>query len=431
MSKNFQTNAPLIFIIFLFSILYFLGINEVPFHPDESTQIFMSRDVQIFLSQPSLLFYNPDHPEYLRQKYRLIDPPLSRWVIGIAQLIFNLPPLPSDWDWSRTWEENLQNGALPSKDNLFISRLSVSFVFPLLLFLAFRTGERIGGKSTAWLNLTFTATNALILLHTRRAMAESLLLFFTSLSIYFFIKEKKSAWVTACFVALAFNAKYSAAPLFLAGLIGCLLIPIKLRVPIRQILKSVVLYSIIFVLITLLLNPVLWSTPFEAIKAAFTERQSLLFAQTAAIGGYNPAQTPQTIPARLLAFIAQVYIAPPAIADVGNYLAATETQTKIYFSRPWNNLTNGFFIGGFFFALSLIGLIWMIRDAWRSRQELDNPVILLLITFALQLAGIVTGIPLSFQRYYIPLLPFLTIFMAFAITSGIHLSVNSAKSKKW
>lgn len=431
MNKNFQTNAPLIFVIFLFSLLYFSGIREVPFHPDESTQIFMSRDVQIFFSQPSLLFYNPDHPENLRQRYRLIDPPLSRWFIGSAQLIFSLPPLPSDWDWARTWEENLQKGASPSKDNLFISRLSVSFVFPLLLFLAFRTGERIGGKSTAWLNLIFTATNALILLHTRRAMAESLLLFFSSLSIYLLIKEKKPAWLIAIPVALAFNAKYSAAPLFLAGLIGCLLIPTKLRVPIRQILKSVVLYSIIFVLITLFLNPVLWSNPFEAFKVAVKERQDLLSAQTAAIGAYNPAQTPHTIPTRLLALIAQVFIAPPAIADVSNYLAETEIQTEIYLSRPWNNLTNGFFIGGFFFALSLIGLIWMIREAWRTRQELINPVVLLLIAFALQLAGIVTGIPLSFQRYYIPLLPFLTIFMSFAFTSGIHLSVNSAKSKKW
>lgn len=430
MSKNLKTNAPLIFIIFLFSLLYFSGINEVPFHPDESTQIFMSRDVQMLFSQPSSLFYNPDHPENLRQKYRLIDPPLSRWFIGCAQLIFNLPPLPSDWDWARTWEDNVQMRALPSKDTLFISRLSVSFVFPLLLFLAFRTGETIAGKSTAWLNLIFTATNALILLHTRRAMAESLLLFFSCLSIYLMIEQKQSAWLIAIPVALAFNAKYSAAPLFLAGLIFWLLTSTKKRVPIRQTLKCVALYSIIFVSITLLLNPVLWSNPFEAIMAAVTERQSLLFAQTQTIGGYNPAQTPQTIPARLLALMAQVFIAPPAIADIGNYLAATEMQTKIYLSRPWNNLTNGFFIGGFFFALSLIGLIWMICDAWHSRHELVNPVILLLIAFVLQLAGIVTGLPLSFQRYYIPLIPFLTLFMAFAVTSGIHLSVNSAKGKK-
>lgn len=430
MRNNFQTNAPLIFIIFLFSILYFSGIREVPFHPDESTQIFMSRDVQIFFSQPSLLFYNPAEIENVRQRYRLLDPPLSRWFIGIAQWIFTLPPLQSDWDWAKTWQENYEMGALPANDNLFISRFSVSFVFPLLLYVAYRTGERIGGKSTAWLNLIFTATNSLILLHTRRAMAESLLLFFASLSIYLLIKQKQYAWLIAIPVALAFNAKYSAAPLFLAGLICSLLTSTKRRISIRQTLKSVALYSIIFVSITLLLNPVLWSNPFEAIKAAVTERQSLLFAQTQTIGGYNPAQTPQTIPARLLALTAQVFIAPPAIADIGNYLAATEMQTKIYFSRPWNNLTNGFFIGGFFFALSLIGLIWMIRDAWHSRQELVNPVILLLIAFVLQLAGIVTGLPLSFQRYYIPLIPFLTLFMAFAVTSGIHLSVNSAKDKK-
>lgn len=429
MSKNLQHNAPLILVIFLFSLLYFAGIHEVPFHPDESTQIFMSQDVRLFFSQPSSLFYNPADIENVRQRYRLLDPPLSRWFIGTAQWIFNLPPLRSDWNWAKTWQENLEMGALPGNDNLFISRLSVSFVFPMLLFIAYRIGGRIGGKSTAWLNLIFTATNALILLHTRRAMAESLLLFFSSLSIYFLLKEKKVTWVIACSVALAFNAKYSTAPLFLAGLISCVLSSIKLRVPFRHTLKNIISYSIIFVLITLLLNPVLWPTPFETIKAAATERQSLLSAQTSAIGEYNPAQTPQTIPTRLLALIAQVFIAPPAIADVGNYLATTEIQTRVYFSRPWNNLTNGFFIGGFFFALALIGLIWMTREAWHSRQNPESPVILLLIAFALQLTGIITGIPLSFQRYYIPLIPFLTIFMAIAITSGIRLSLNNARAK--
>jgi len=425
MIQNLKKKAFLFVVIFLFSLLYFIGIREVPFHPDESTQIFMSRDVELFFSQPSSLSYNPNNSEDLRQRYRLLDPPVSRWFIGMFGLIFKVPPLPADWDWGKSWEENVQSGALPPPSTLLISRLAVSFIFPLLLYFAYKTGEVLADKKTAWLNLVFTALNALILLHTRRAMAESLLAFFSCLSLYLLVSGKKPVWLLAVPIALAFNAKYSTAPLVLAGWINCLMS--SSNSPFHHRLKPVLLYSIIFILTTFLLNPVLWSSPLDALKAAAEERQNLLAAQTTAIGSFNPSQTPQTVPERLLALIAQIYIAPPAVADVGNYLSATELPAQIYFSRPWNNLTNGFFKGGFFLSLTIIGLFWMIRRHWSSIWKFSNPATLFLLTFIVQFAGIIGGIPLAFQRYYLPLMPYITFFIGYAISQGIDLGKNTIK----
>ncbi len=427
MIQKVKQKGYLFTVIFLCSLIYFIGVQEVPFHPDESTQIFMSQDIELLFSQPSLLTFNQDNPQDLRQKYRLLDPPLSRWFIGFAHMIFGVTSLPNDWDWSKTWEENYLNGALPTPFTLWISRLAVSFVFPFLLYYAYKTGETLADKTTGWLNLLLTAFNALILLHTRRAMAESLLIFFTFLSLYLLVTKIKPAWLLAFPISLAFNAKYSTAPLVLMGLIYCLKSASNSYPSFRQRLKTALLYSIIIISITFLLNPVLWTSPVDALKAAAIERQQLLAAQTAAIGEFNPAQTPQTIPDRLLALIAQVFIAPPAIADVGNYLAATEIQTQIYFSHPWHNLTNGFLRGGFFFSLSLIGLISMIQTSLREKSGFSSSKVVYLATFFLQFSGIISGIPLAFQRYYIPLLPFFITFTSYAISIAISIGRNSVK----
>lgn len=428
MKKSLLGKLLLPSIIFLLSLVYFTGVMDVPFHPDESTQIFMSEDVNLFLTRPSQLAYDPENSENLCQKYRLLDPPLSRWFIGTARIITQTPPLQSDWDWSKSWQENVQAGALPDYKTLFISRIAVCFVFPLLLYVAYKTGETLRDRTTGWLTLALTAFNALVLLHTRRAMSESLLLFFTWFSIFLMVQKKKPAWLLAIPVALAFNAKYSTAPLILAGALYCLISCSHTPNPLRQRLATTGLYLSLIVLITFLLNPVLWSSPLEALQAAVIERQTLLTAQMTAIGGFNPSQAPHTLGGRLLAMLAQIFIAPPAVADVGNYLAATELQTKIYFSRPWNNLTNGFVRGGFFFSLSLIGMIWMIRETLRSKGDLTNPRNLFLIAFLFQFSGIIISIPLSFQRYYLPLLPYVITFIAYAVSAGFHIGINPVKS---
>ena len=76
-----------IHILCLFLTLFYLwGMNLVPFHPDESTQIFMSQDPFDFIKDPLSLSYSPDTELTSKMTYRAIDMPLTRYLIGFARL---------------------------------------------------------------------------------------------------------------------------------------------------------------------------------------------------------------------------------------------------------------------------------------------------------------------------------------------------------
>lgn len=81
------------------SVFYLAGLGTVPFHPDESTQIFMSADLERFFENPADLFWQPHQINEQRQRYRLLGAPLPRYVIGFGRLVAGrLAPLPTNWD---------------------------------------------------------------------------------------------------------------------------------------------------------------------------------------------------------------------------------------------------------------------------------------------------------------------------------------------
>lgn len=425
MTKNDLSRWILPLVIFTFSLVYFTGIKEVPFHPDESSQIFMSGDLELLLTQPNSLLWKPENHLDTRQRYRLLDAPLTRWMIAAGRQLAAQPPLNADWNWSEDWQFNQNSGALPSSGLLETARLSVAFVFPLVLWLCFKIGEQLAGKRTGWLNLVMTATNGLVLLHTRRSMAESMLFLGVVLSLYLILSLDKRLWLLSVPVALAFNAKFSAAPLFFIGLIP-ILSPIFHRpTRIKQPLIDLVVYTTLFFAITLALNPVLWSNPLNALRAAVEERARLVSAQTAMVATINPALAPDTLTEKGITLLAQLYLTQPSVADVGNYRAQTSEAEGIYFSHPWSNLYQGILSGGFLLALTLIGLLWMVVHLIRRTSKAPRRVLLFLIAFLAQLTAILVSVPLSFQRYYLPLVPFITVLIAYGINTGLELGIKS------
>ena len=150
-------------------------------------------------------------------KYRLLDAPFAREWIGVFRLITGKSVLLSDWDWALPWKENEKAGALPSVGLLSTGRLASSIFFPLDLILLFFIGQKIRGNHMGWLIVILFSFNALVLLHTRRAMSEGPLLFFIILALWAFLQNPKYLILSAIPAALAFNSKYSALPLFLLG----------------------------------------------------------------------------------------------------------------------------------------------------------------------------------------------------------------------
>ncbi len=409
---TFKKNWTFLLFALVVSAAYLLGVAQVPFHPDESTQIYMSGDLELFFQNPAALFVMPHPTDPLRQHYRLLDAPLARVLIGIGRQVAGLPALQTDWDWSKSWEQNRQAGALPDARLLWVSRLSVALLFPFSLALFFATARSLGGTPLAWLSSILFAGNALVLLHTRRAMAEGPLLFAGILSLWSLMRLRKNIWLLAIPVALSFGAKQTALGLVLVGLAAVFWPSGR---SLRRRLIDALLFGLVFATITLLLNPFLWGSPLQTAQTAFMARADLLGRQVSFIGAANPGQVLDTWPERVVSMIAQLFIAPPAFADVGNYLQQTQASEVAYLANPLNNLLRGFTGGGALMLLAAYGSIVALLDLDHARPEPRRKLGLLLIATLVQFLSLLALIPLPFQRYYLPMVPFVCLWSGYAL----------------
>lgn len=417
MKKPSLLKVILLTAIILFIIFYFAGVNSIPFHPDESTQIFMSGDFELFFKNPSNIFWKPEQEQDLRQLYRERDAPLTRYLIALSRLISHKSALQADWDWSKTWEENQAAGALPDENLLLITRLGVCWLFPLSLWLIYQTAKTVGSQLSAWCTVFVFGLNALILLHTRRAMAESVLVFSELLFFWLLVHEEKSPWLLAIPAALALNSKHSSGVLIFIGIVAILWSPQFLKLDWQKLAKQFFLYLVIFASITLILNPFLWSDPFQATLAAWNSRQDLLQRQVSTISALQPGIILSSLPERFLGLIANLFLTPPAIAEVTNYLVQTQSSEIVYLSNPLHFILRNFIGGGLLLSLTLAGLIFSIRSSFRSADPLISRRRIWLLNAAalIQFLSLGIFIPLPWQRYVMPLVPYICIYLGFTV----------------
>ncbi len=409
MKEHLTDLAAVVFAIIL-SLIYWAGVPSVPFHPDESTQIFMSNDVQLFFQQPASLAWKPDANGDLRQLYRLLDAPLTRDLIGLGRLLTHSPALQADWNWSLTWDKNEAAGALPDDNLLEVSRFSVAWLFPFSLIFIYLSSKKVSGRPAGFMALILLASSALVLLHTRRAMAESALLFTIILSIWSMLSFQKHPWLTAIPVALAFAAKQSAAGLFLVGLIVIILrgLPVSKKL----MAKHLAYYLAIFLVITILLNPFTWADPIGANQAAIAARQDLIQRQVAEYSQLIPGQVLVSIPEKILAMVSNLFFTPVQFAETGNYLAQTQASITAYLANPLQDLMRGFIGGGILFFLSLAGFILAIVSYRKKCANFKMNMGLLILTTLVISIGLVMSVQLAFQRYMMPVVPFAVLWTA-------------------
>lgn len=397
------------------SLWYWSGVPAVPFHPDESTQIFNSADTELWFTQPSALFWRADRVDDMRQKYRALDAPLTRLSIGLARMITGLPPLPVDWDWGKTWEENAQAGALPSPELLQTARLAAALWFPLTVLFLYLAARRAYGETAAWIAALLLAMNALVLLHTRRAMAEGPLLFTLTFALWALVRAEKRPWLAAVPFALAFCAKQTLAALLPVALLALFwqtgkTLPHKLR--------DATLFGVVYLAVIVLLNPFLWSEPWQAIRYAARERQELAQAQTAD----RPTQVLSTPDRKLIGMVGSLYLTPPIFAETANYANEISAAEAAYLQNPLHALGRSVSVGGILLLLGLAGFAWSVKHSARPEEqeasESHHRELVLLTTAGIILTlALLVAIPLPWQRYYMPLVPFTCLWAAMGITA--------------
>ena len=408
------------FVIVLFGLIsgfYIWGINLVPFHPDESTYLFMSRYFDQLFRDPFSMAWKPDNESDQRQRYRELDAPITRYMLGLGRSLFSIPAPKVDWDWSKTWQQNQQAGAVPGNDLLFAGRLTVSLLFPINMILIYFTGKEVGNRTTGLLAVLLLSSNALILLHTRRAMAEGPLIFGIILSIWSFIQGDRRPWLAGLAVAFAFCTKQSALALLPVGMLAVGWVQTNKPFWIRKSAINMVQYLSAFILLTLALNPLYWSNPIKAIQASWQARNELLGRQTKDTLALAPEQILQTPEKRTAVLIANIFIVPPSFAEVGNYLEETSISEARYLSIPGNDLGRGIIEGGVLLFLSLVGILISVLRILKSEYRHKRSLFLLMIATVFQTVALLIAVPLSWQRYVIPLIPLICLWIAFGATS--------------
>ncbi len=422
--KSRLLSLPLLFWIFVTAATagYLWGAAAVPFHPDETSYLFMSGDAEIFWQQPADLFWQPENEDNVRQRYRELDAPLTRNLLALGRWIAGLPAPQNDWDWSKTWPENQQAGALPGSNLLLTGRLAMAVLFPFSLIFLFLAARNLANEPTAWIAVLLLASNSLVLLHTRRAMAESILLLGAILAIWASLKDHKHPWVIAFSAALAFCAKYSLAALAPAGLLAVLFQAARQpRRSLARIAGQIILYGATFILVTLFLHPFTWRHPLPAIQAAVKARQELAGAQTRD----RPEQALTTLGPQLIAMIGSLYLTPPLFSETGNYQVETRPAETAYLDNPMHSLFRSIPAGAAYLTLSLFGFTIGI---WAAFRDTGNwRLIVLLAATILQAVALLALVPLPWQRYYMPLVPFAILWTAYGINrvgQALHRSIR-------
>jgi 4-amino-4-deoxy-L-arabinose transferase-like glycosyltransferase len=417
-------------VVLLLTFTYLRGVEAVPFHPDESTQIFMSSDIETLLRDPLSMAWQPGNGSDLRQYYRELDAPLTRYLIGVTRKIFGLPSLPADWNWSNTWEENRANQAVPGSLLLLVSRFAVAGLFPFSLVLVFLSVSRLKGTLAGLMMVVLFTGNALILLHTRRAMAEGALVFGISLSIWGLLESEKKPWLAAIGIAIAFNAKQSAIALIPAGLLAAAWIPVNSAHPIRKITSRVGIFLAIFLFIYIVLNPLVWRNPLAAAGATLVARQNFVTGQVATFQSLAPGQVLNSPGYRVAAMLANLFIQPPALEDSDNYIKNLEPGRSDYLANPFNNLLRGLDWGSISLILLLVGLIFAMIDSRHLNRGPRRDLIILLCATLFQAMTLLISVPIPWQRYWMPLIPFSCLWIVYALhTLGILTWLSLIKIK--
>jgi 4-amino-4-deoxy-L-arabinose transferase-like glycosyltransferase len=412
---NASTQNPRQFFIDLvwllaLGIFVLAGTNLASFHGDEAMQITMSRDYKTAFidGQPGALAVNPPYTIDSEPWLRLINGSVNRYTIGLSWHLAGLgeSDLPSIWQWALSYGDNAARGSLPSDTLLYVARIPSALFLALSVAVMFAIGWNLKGRGLAYFVSGLYALNPIILLNGRRAMQEGSMLFFGLLAICIAIiishDNRSWRWWIGLIVASALTlASKHSGVVFIAGAFGWVFVSeiatFGLRIRSRQV-GPLLVSGILTMFLFIALSPALWSDPIGRVGDLLTEREKLLTSQIIA----EPT-APTTIPQRIEGILTQPFIAAPVHYEASFWANAAPVTAQIqrYMNSPLSGLQFGFLIGIPLTILSGIGLLLTFRQ-----RRLWGLLVWTLITVASLLVN-----PLPWQRYYLPLIPPMTILV--------------------
>lgn len=397
------------------------GTSYVPFHGDESTTIWMSRDYGYMFLDGALdrVRYSAEPVSETEQHLRLITGSLTKYVMGLSWAAngYTTSQINEQWDWGADWNYNFQFGHAPDDILLMLGRWPSAIMLALGVIVLFAIGLSLGGRRVAYIASLYYALSPGLLLNGRRAMFEGGMIFFSLLTLFAGIMFlQKRHWGRALFLGfasgLAVSAKHPAVftvvPVLTAVSLEFLWNYIQHRDKRRESLirfSKVVAAGLLALLVFYLMNPVWWGNPFRRAGQVLEARSGILSGQVAAFGGYESVED------QVKGSFRQILIANPQYYEVPGWDAYIAEQIERYESSLWHGISiAGSELGAVFLCLLLLMGVVQIAKL-RSR-----PQIRLYALWALTML-IANGliIPLEWQRYYLMTYPVVGLTAAFGI----------------
>jgi len=298
-TKKWLKYTELIFVTGMLAFFYMADIDKVEFHQDESQWIATSNVFEAYLK---LEFRSSVwEPSY----WTLTQPPMARYFIGAGRLLggFHRPDLNRAWNFERGTKFNIQKGAMPSDRLLWWSRLSMAWLAVISMALVFILLRVSVYPLAAYAWILLVTINPYFLLHLRRAMGESCLVFFTVLAVYLYTIALETAkdskhnrrailiWIGLAGIAdgLAWASKLNAVTLIGAGIVISILLAIKLHNTWKGKITASLQYGSISILACTLtflaVNPFLWGAPVQRTSLMFENRIMEMSQQTVDYSG--------------------------------------------------------------------------------------------------------------------------------------------------
>jgi hypothetical protein len=147
---------------------------------------------------------------------------------------------------------------------------------------------------------------------------------------------------------------------------------------------------------------------------AAANRQALLTAQTSMFTEPNNFWDLDTLPKKVFSMVSQLWITPLQFSETTNYITDLESSISHYKSSFWNNDTFYLIQKGILLVLSSFSLSLGIKMTMR-RYPINMRLLLIIGTMLLVGLIMLIFIPLSFQRYYLPIIPFLVLLAGYSI----------------
>jgi 4-amino-4-deoxy-L-arabinose transferase-like glycosyltransferase len=390
------------------------GTVLVPFHGDESTLIYMSRDYAYQFIDRDLerIAYdatpqdNPDTEFATQQELRLLNGTIPKYWMGFTWHVagYGVDDLNNQWVWGPDYAYNLANGHIPSPDLLQTVRFGTALLMALAVPAAFGIGWTIGGdggrgRTAAYAVSLLFALNPALLLNGRRAMMESALMLFSLLTVLAamrFLRARRWWPLLGVAIGMAVASKHTAIMTVLP-VVAALGLALFWRGwhDRRRLLPdfaALIAAGCVALLVFYALNPAWWGDPVERAQHVLALRTELLGGQL----GLSPNYV--TLPDRLAGFADAVLIGRPQYFEIVDWAAYIPDEIAAYEASPWFGLGGSVIWGVVMALLTLCGMIALIRGA---KDTAAARWVLALWVFG-ACVMVIALTPFYWQRYYIP-----------------------------